>query len=140
MQVALQIFQTAQGLEQAARRLLAPLGLTLAQFNVLNLLADQPDGMRGKDLAGALIVDPSNITGLLRRMARDGLVRNLPNAHDRRQRIVALTPAGRRKWQKALGPYEANLRELSTVLKAGETELVDAMLVRLRDKAATLPA
>jgi DNA-binding MarR family transcriptional regulator len=140
MHVALQIFQTAQGLEQAARRLLAPLGLTLAQFNVLNLLADQPDGMRGKDLAGALIVDPSNITGLLRRMARDGLVRNLPNAHDRRQRIVALTPAGRRKWQKALGPYEANLRELSTVLKAGETELVDAMLVRLRDKAATLPA
>ena len=140
MQLALQIFQTAQGLEQAARRLLAPLGLTLAQFNVLNLLADQPDGMRGKDLAGALIVDPSNITGLLRRMARDGLVRNLPNAHDRRQRIVALTPAGRRKWQKALGPYEANLRELSTVLKAGETELVDAMLVRLRDKAATLPA
>jgi DNA-binding MarR family transcriptional regulator len=139
MHIALQIFHTAQCLEQAARRTFAPHGLTLAQFNVLNLLSDQPRGLCAKDLAGALIVDPSNITGLLRRMARDGLVRNLPNTTDRRQRIVALTPAGRRKWRKALGSYEANLRELSAALPPGEAEAVGTVLDRLREKAAAMP-
>jgi DNA-binding MarR family transcriptional regulator len=139
MHVALQIFQTAQGLEQAARRTFSPHGLTLAQFNVLDLLSLQPNGLRAKDLAGALIVDPSNITGLLKRMARDGLVRNLANTADRRQRIVALTPAGRRKWRRALAAYEANLRELYAVLQPGEPELVGGVLDRLRGKAAALP-
>jgi DNA-binding MarR family transcriptional regulator len=140
MHVALQIFQTAQYLEQAARRTFAPHGLTLAQFNVLDLLSLQTKGMRASDLAEALIVDPSNITGLLKRMARDGLVRDLANTADRRQRIVALTPLGRRKWRKALAAYEVNLGKLYSVLKSGEPDAVTAVLVRLSAKAQTLPA
>ncbi len=40
-----------------------------------NLLSDQPDGMRASDLARALIVDRSNVTGLIKRMKKDGLLK-----------------------------------------------------------------
>ena len=140
MHVALKIFQTGLYLEQAARRTFAPQGLTLAQFNVLDLLSLQKKGMRASDLAAALIVDPSNITGLLKRMARDGLVHNLANTADRRQRIVALTGLGRRKWRKALTAYEINLGKLYSVLQTGEKEATISVLERLSDKARTLPS
>ena len=138
--VALQIFQTAQCLEQAARRTFAPHGLTLAQFNVLDLLSLHPQGLSSSALAGLLIVHPSNVTGLVKRLTRDGLVRDLANTADRRQRILALTPAGRRRWQLALGDYEKNLSELYTVLRPGDQERVTAILDRMQAKARTLPA
>ena len=77
MQVVLRVFQTAQIFDKAAKRIFSPHGLTSAQFNVLNLLADQKDGLRASDLATSLIVDPSNVTGLLKRMSRDELVIDL---------------------------------------------------------------
>ena len=78
MHLALQILTTAQALEKAAQRIFRPHGLTAAQFNVLSLLSDQPGGMRASELASALIVDPSNVTGLLKRMKKDGLPQGAP--------------------------------------------------------------
>jgi DNA-binding MarR family transcriptional regulator len=140
MHVILRIFQTAQILDKAAQRVFSPHDLTAAQFNVLNLLADQEAGLRASDLAASLIVDPSNITGLLKRMSRDGLVIDLENAADRRQRIVALTPKGRKLWAKASRDYEACLKILDGLLSEKEKTTTEAVLVRLLEKAHELPA
>ena len=140
MNVILRIFQTAQVLDKAAQRVFSPHELTAAQFNVLNLLADQENGLRASDLAASLIVDPSNVTGLLKRMSRDGLVTNLENTADRRQRIVALTPKGRRLWAKASSDYEVCLKVLDTLLSEKEKTTTAAVLVRLQEKANELSA
>jgi DNA-binding MarR family transcriptional regulator len=47
-------------------------------------------------LAAERACDPSNITGLVDRLERLGLVERRPNPADRRSRLLALTSAGRR--------------------------------------------
>ena len=139
MNIILRIFQTAQILDKAAQRVFDPHGLTASQFNVLNLLADQENGLRASDLATSLIVDPSNVTGLLKRMSRDGLVTDLENTDDRRQRIVALTPKGKKLWAKAARDYEACLKILGSLLSEKEATTTETVLVRLLGKANELP-
>lgn len=131
MQVVLRVFQTAQILDKAAKRVFSPHDLTAAQFNVLNLLADQKEGLRASDLAASLIVDPSNVTGLLKRMSRDGLVVDLENKDDRRQRIVTLTAKGRSLWSKASRDYEKSLSQLEDMFSEIEKKLTEDVLARL---------
>ncbi len=138
MQVVLRVFQTAQILDKAAKRVFSPHGLTSAQFNVMNLLAGQKDGLRASDLAAQLIVDPSNVTGLLKRMSRDGLVSDLENRDDRRERIVTLTAKGRTLWSKASRDYEKCLSQLEGLFSDIEKKLTEDVLVRLGTEAEKL--
>src|ERR1700689_436540 len=101
MHLALEVMAAAQAFQKSAHKLFEPYGLTPAQFNVLNLLSDQPDGLRASDLARALIVDPSNVTGLLKRMKKEGWLREIESAADRRERIVALSAKGQGAWAVA---------------------------------------
>ena len=138
MNVILRIFQTAQVLDKAAQHVFSPHGLTAAQFNVLNLLSDQEKGLRASDLAASLIVDPSNVTGLLKRMSRDGLVANLANTADRRQRIVALTPKGHKLWSKACRDYDKCLKALTALLTEKDKMSTEEVLITLSKAAANL--
>ena len=47
-------------------------------------------------VAAELSCDPSNVTGLIDRLERRGLVERGPDAADRRVRVLSLTAAGRR--------------------------------------------
>ena len=139
MHLVLRVMAAAQALEKAAARVFKPHGLTPARFNVLNLLADRPDGRRASDLASALIVDPSNVTGLLKRMRREGLLVELENAHDRRQYIVGLSAKGRTAWRNAHRDYEHCLAALVAGLGPKEGATADQVLQALIAGAADLP-
>jgi len=138
MHLVLRLLATAQALEKAAGRVFKPLGLTSAQFNVLNLLAMSPRGMRASDLAAALIVDPSNVTGLLRRMKRVGLLEELENAGDRRQYIVGLSPKGRSAWRRASPQYERCLASLVAPFSRAEISGAERVLESIHEAAALL--
>ena len=138
MPIALQVLIAARALDKAAKRVFAPHGLSPAQFNVLHLLSDQKLGMRASDLARALIVDPSNVTGLLKRMSKDGLVNDLENKGDQRQRIVGLTAKGRTIWSKARGDYERGLRKLDAAFKTHERATAEYVLASLVEKSHAL--
>jgi DNA-binding MarR family transcriptional regulator len=139
MHLALQILLTAQALEKAAQRTFRPHGLTAAQFNVLSLLSDQPEGMRASDLARALIVDPSNVTGLLKRMKKDRLVEELENSRDRRQHVVGLSEQGRSRWSAACRDYEKNLAALDAPLTRATRTVTEKVLQQIAADAAALP-
>jgi len=128
MHLMLQVLATAQALEKAGQQLFRPHGLTVAQFNVLNLLSDQPDGMRASGLAGALVVDPSNVTGLLKRMNCAGLLQELASPHDGRQRIVTLSARGRRLWRKAHADYARRLDAFEAGVSADDRRVVEQVL------------
>lgn len=138
MHLALQIVSAAGTLEKAAKRVFAPHGLTPAQFNVLNLLSDQPDGMRASDLAEALVVDPSNVTGLLKRMARDGWIVDRASPEDRRQHVTVLAPKGRAAWAKANHDYEKSLRHVALTIPAGDRAAAESVLATVTDRAKSL--
>ncbi len=139
MYLVLQVLATAQALEKAGQQLFRPHGLTVARFNVLNLLSDQPEGVRASNLARALVVDPSNITGLLKRMKAEGLLTELANAHDRRQHVVALSAKGRKAWQAAHRDYERRLEAFESALSMAERKAVEKVLQRMLAESATLP-
>jgi DNA-binding MarR family transcriptional regulator len=139
MHIALQVLTTAQALDKAAVRVFKPHGVTPAQFNVLSLLSDQPQGMCASDIAHALIVDPSNVTGLVKRMKKDGLVVELENAADRRQRIVGLSPQGRRIWEAASRDYERCLAALDAPLTRAAVAGAEKLLQQIVVCAASLP-
>jgi len=136
--LVLQVLATAQALQKEAQRIFRPHGLTAAQFNVLHLLSSQAAGMRASDLARALIVDPSNVTGLLRRMKQVGLLRELDNPRDRRQHVVALSAKGRAAWEAARRDYERNLAALDGVLSAASRKAAEKVLQQLTGAVASL--
>ncbi len=67
--------------------------LTGTQARVLGLLAREPLPMRR--LAEQLKCEPSNITGIVDRLAARGLVERRPDPADRRVKLAAATEEGR---------------------------------------------
>jgi len=67
--------------------------LTPQQVGLLRML-DEPTSMRA--FAEDLSCDPSNVTGLVDRAERLGLVERVPDPRDRRVRMLTLTTKGRR--------------------------------------------
>src|ERR1700690_2483749 len=68
--------------------------LTVQQVGLLRVL-DEPVSMRA--FAEELSCDPSNVTGLIDRVERLGLVDRIPDPDDRRIRMLPLTTKGRRR-------------------------------------------
>ena len=69
--------------------------LDLAPAQALALGALEPRRPRAmSELAGLLHCDNSNVTGIIDRLEGRGLVRRRPGEHDRRRKLVEVTPAG----------------------------------------------
>ena len=68
--------------------------LTGAQARLLSLLSLEPLPMR--KLAQKLRCEPSNVTGIVDRLESRGLVERRPDPADRRVKLAAATPEGRR--------------------------------------------
>jgi DNA-binding MarR family transcriptional regulator len=115
-------------------RLLRPFGLTDSQFNVLMLLKYQTDreGINQTQLGRMLLVNRSNVTGLIDRMEQAGWVSRRDQADDRRVKLVALTPAGRKLLDRAEKVYFERVDKVVGTLKAGELQTLCSMLETLR--------
>ena len=72
---------------------LEELELTFMQAHVLRMLEGQKPMPMG-DLADVLHCDASNVTGIVDRLEARGLVERRSAPHDRRVKVLALTPAG----------------------------------------------
>jgi MarR family 2-MHQ and catechol resistance regulon transcriptional repressor len=93
-QALLQLLRTADEVWNASRVFFERWDLGPSQFNVLNLLLQTSEGLSQTELSRQLIMHRSNITGLVDRLEKRGLVRRQDAAADRRAYRVVLTPAG----------------------------------------------
>ena len=91
----LRLLSCTMAIEKDVQRRFAGLGATLARFDVLAALDREPKGMTMGALSRALLVSNGNVTQLVQKLGRDGLVRIAPSPADRRASIVRLTPRGR---------------------------------------------
>jgi DNA-binding MarR family transcriptional regulator len=130
------VLATADTVLREGQRLFKPLGLTVAQFNVLNVVARVEAGLSQRELGDVLVVDRSNVTGLVDRMARAGWVRREEHPDDRRAYRVRLTPAGRRLQQKAAARYAAAWAKVTQQLDACQIPAALAVLQTLHAGAA----
>jgi DNA-binding MarR family transcriptional regulator len=76
---------------------LRPFGLTFPRYEALMLLLFTRDGALPLGKVGErLQVHRTSVTNIVDKLERDGLVRRVPHAEDRRATLAELTPEGRR--------------------------------------------
>jgi DNA-binding MarR family transcriptional regulator len=129
------VLSTGNELLREAGRLFKPHGLTAAQFNVLNLLSDEPNGLRPSDLTTALVVDPSSTTYLLDRMEQLGWLERVDHAEDRRAYRIELTTAGRELHRKVAPLYLTALRATMAGLPKGQVAAMTDALIQMQQAA-----
>jgi DNA-binding MarR family transcriptional regulator len=93
-QALIQLLRTAETLWNSSRILFAAWELGPSQFNVLNLLYELPEGMSQTELSRALLMHRSNVTGLVDRLEKRGLLKRQEVPGDRRSYRVELTRQG----------------------------------------------
>ena len=129
------IISTGNTLLREAGRLFKPHGISAAQFNVLMLLNESPDGVRPSDLTQALVVDPSSITYVLDRMEELGWLRRATDSDDRRAWRIVLTAAGRELHSQVAPLYTTALRQTLCNLDADRIEPLTHALSEIQQAA-----
>jgi DNA-binding MarR family transcriptional regulator len=69
-------------------------GLTSSGFNVLRILSTEPDGYSRGAIAQRLISRAPDVTRLIDRLERQGLVKRVRTRADRRLSVTKITPKG----------------------------------------------
>ncbi len=122
-------------------RLLNSTGLTDSQFNVLMLLRYQStEGQLNQTQLGRmLLVNRSNVTGLIDRMEKAGWVQRVSTSGDRRVKQIKLTQSGRRLVERSEKSYFARIEEVLAPLSDAEQAELRRMLGRIRQRTALEP-
>jgi len=119
-------------LSTAGRQLLSNSGLTEAQFNILMLLRYQfAGGSTQVGLSRCMLVNRANITGLVDRLERDGLVARRSKKGDRRIKIVTLTPRGADNLSIAESLYFGGIKKVSKGIPETDQQAAEEILLRL---------
>lgn len=108
---------------------------TLPRFDVMAALARHPDGLRMSDLSGVLRVSNGNVTGIVDRLAEEGLVERVPVPGDRRAMTARLTGRGAQVFAEQATQHEGWIDALFAELSADEARHYAA---RLKALAAVL--
>jgi DNA-binding MarR family transcriptional regulator len=137
-------FRSGTALRKATRRVsqlydsaLEPCGLRTTQRAILSHIARTGTPLLG-ELAEALVMDRGALTHNLQPLERDGLVEISIDPDDRRNRLVALTSAGRAKlaeseplWKCAQDGFEAafGVAKSASLRKALDYVVSEAFIV-----------
>lgn len=99
-------FQAANTLQTKGTQ---AVGITNQQWSVLGALSrpQAKTGMSVGELTRYLMVSRQNLTGVLARLERDGLIERATDEEDRRSRKVRLSAKGDELWQKLSEPIRA---------------------------------
>ena len=90
----LNILRTAAVLDHSGAEALKPFGLTPTQYNVLRILRGTPEGLCRNEVGERLVTRVPDVTRLLDRMERCGLVQRQRNGDDRRYVSTRITDKG----------------------------------------------
>ncbi|MBX3191703.1 MAG: winged helix-turn-helix transcriptional regulator [Labilithrix sp.] len=113
-------------------------GLKATQFTVLAALAyEQDNDPTVSDLASAIVLEQSSLSRNLAVLERKGWLRLVPGA-DRRERIVRLTPAGRKALARGLPAWKAAQKAIGETLEERELERQLRSLRRMTQGALAL--
>lgn len=114
---------------------------TLPRFDALAQLqqadAEGRAGLTMSALSRRLMVTNGNITGLVARLEREGLVRRATAAADRRAQLVRLTPAGRRALAAMMPDHGRWVTAMFAGLSREERAALHGLIGKLKDAASS---
>ena len=119
-------------IEKRVAKVLAPLGITPWQLEVLDALQHAPRaGLQANQLIPAAFLSPAAMTNRLDHLQAAGWIVRLPHKTDRRASLIRLTPAGR-----AIAPRARTARTIAidlalAPLSPAEREALSASVHKL---------
>jgi DNA-binding MarR family transcriptional regulator len=120
--IAFIVGKAAQQVARRAREKLEPHGVTPTRYAVLKVLSDA-EGRTGAELGARLGIDSATTTGVVDRLAANGLLERRPDPRDRRLQRLFLTLEARSR-QPALDFEMDQLnREVESELDADASRL-----------------
>lgn len=127
----LNLLVTGAALTQRAEAEYGRFGLTSSAYNVLRILRGSPDGLPRGEI-GQRMVNPSpDVTRLIDRLARRGLVRRVRSRTDRRLSLTRITPKGLALVDKAEDANRAQRAALESRLSAAEWRQLSSLCERI---------
>ena len=129
----LNIYYTSTCIRKRAKEALWQFGLTDVQLNLMMLLFHQGggEGLTQAQLSEMMLVNRANITSLIDRMERDGMVRRT-SGEDRRYNIIRLTGKGKRLLEKVEPLYAKEVKQIMSAVSSNEKKRIIKMLEKVR--------
>jgi DNA-binding MarR family transcriptional regulator len=130
----LDLFRLDSLLTTAGDRLVAPLGLTSARWQILGAIisAERPQPVSW--LARDMGANRQNVQRIVNDLEKDELVRFEANPHHRRAPLVFLTEKGRRAFDAAMRLQAPWINRLSDGLSIKDVQAFHRMIRTLRQK------
>lgn len=113
-------------------RLVAPLGLTSARWQVLGAIAGaerpQPVAWLARDLGA----NRQNVQRIVNDLHKEGIVTFAPNPHHRRAQLVVITDRGRQTFDAAIRLYDPLIDEVAEGFALDDLQTARRVLISLR--------
>ena len=126
------IWWTGTLLKRTARRFFKDTSFTDAEFNLLIVLRHSDVPLSQNDLSERLLVDKSNVTGLIDRLQKAGLIRRNAVPDDRRRYHITLTDAGREEIDRVDPVYHAMVHRVMDRLADDEYRILVGLTRKVR--------
>jgi DNA-binding MarR family transcriptional regulator len=132
--LVLDLFRFNSLLLTAGDRLVAPLGLTSARWQVLGAIVaaerPQPVAWLARDLGG----NRQNVQRIINDLHHEGLVEFEANPHHRRAQLVVLAEKGQRAFDSAMELQAPWINDLAAGFSAKDLRTMHRLIASLRDK------
>jgi DNA-binding MarR family transcriptional regulator len=125
------LLQAAHRIEQRFEEALAPVDLSGPKFAALSVMVAAGQPISLCDLASRLSCVRSNITQLVDRLEKQGLVKRTDDPLDRRGVRAGVTPAGRVRYEAGLKAANQVHEAIAKKLSAGDQKMLERALKAL---------
>lgn len=131
----LDLLRTADMLTRSAFGVLKAEDLSSTQYNVLRILRGSPQGLPCGEIAGRLITRDPDVTRLLDRMEKRGLISRARDSRDRRMVLARISAEGLKIVNRLDEPIQQMHRKLLGHLGKERLRALRELLAAARTKA-----
>ncbi|MEP1522629.1 MarR family transcriptional regulator [Ascidiaceihabitans sp.] len=104
---------------------------TLPRFDLMAALSRYEDGLKMSQLSGVLKVSNGNVTGIVDRLAEDGMIVRVPVPGDRRATLVRLTTRGHEEFAIQAAAHETWINDMLVDFSGQEARDIAGRLEQL---------
>jgi DNA-binding MarR family transcriptional regulator len=136
--VLMAIVRAAEFFKRSHAAVFKDFGLSFPQYNVLRVLETSKNGQNKiSDVSRIMLVPGANITGIAKRLAKDGFINKKSDPRDERVTILAITPKGKKALQHIEKQKDRRLKLMLKNLSPGQKrDLLDQIKHILKNAMA----
>lgn len=131
-EVTLNVLVCADHLQRRIEEVCGRHGVTSAQYNVLRILRGvHPDGHPRCEIIGRMIQAAPDVTRLIDRLERSGLVERTRSAEDKRLSVTVITKTGLQLLKRMQPKIDAHEKEMATHLSEAEAKTLSMLCEKI---------